>query len=112
MELSFHVHGHVFYGDETPEQGVLEIVPPDKSMEVTIIWKWFKNSVHLLTLAVRVTLWNQNLSSTSVKRGCMVRPTRSVSLSEMPLEDLADVSKTTLTLVVVLCSLHATCIGK
>lgn len=37
---------------------------------------------------------------TSIRGGCIVGPTRSVSLSKLPLEDLADASKTILTLVV------------
>ena len=59
----------------------------------------------LLTSAVRAIRWNQNLSNTSIKGECIVGPTKSVS-SEMPLENWAEVSKTTLTLVVVIWSVQ------
>ena len=39
-------------------------------------------------------------------------PIKNVSLSEIPFDDLADASKTTLTLVVVLCSLRTACLGR
>ena len=42
----------------------------------------------------------------------MVGPTRSVSFRDMPVEDLADASNTTLTLVVVLCSFRTACMGR
>ena len=60
----------------------------------------------LLTSAVRAIRWNQNLSNISIKRGYIVGPTKSVSLSEMPLENWAEASRTTLTLVVVIWSVQ------
>ena len=43
-------------------------------------------------------------SSTSMRGGCTVGPTRNVSLNEIPDDDFAEASKTALTLVVELVS--------
>ena len=57
----------------------------------------------LLTLAVSATGCNQYHRRTSINGGWMVGPTRNVSLiSDIPVEDLAEASSTTRTLVVAL----------
>ena len=51
--------------------------------------------------AVSATGYDRKRSRTSTKGGCNVGPTRRVSLSDTPVEDLADPSKTARILVVV-----------
>ena len=54
----------------------------------------------LLISVVRAIRCNLNCSKTSMRGGCTVGPTRSVSFNETPEADFAEASKTALTLVV------------
>ena len=67
-------------------------------MIIFILWSELNYSIHLGDVKGKCYLCTLNLSNTSTKLECIMGPTARVSFTEIPVADLAEASKTALTI--------------